>query len=210
MCWLCCCSSFVCGAMAAAAAHNPPQTKAINQHKTNPPQQNNNSISLLAFHAQPQRKELFCVLLWLAAELLAPWGGLHSQTQSIRSLPSSLNYFISFHNSKQRRKQAQVDWFVRSTLSFSFICFHWVGVVALFLSAEPWSAAALITHQKQEQPNSIQQITLPPQEQQFISFIGLFPWAPQAQQSLFQSLFPFSKRRVNERRDQLQRRAQNT
>ena len=107
----------------------------------------------------------------LAAELLAPWGGLHSQTQSIRSLPSSLNYFISFHNSKQRRKQAQVDWFVRSTLSFSFICFHWVGVVALFLSAEPWSAAALITHQKQEQPNSIQQITLPPQEQQPIHFI---------------------------------------
>ena len=161
MCWLCCCSSFVCGAMAAAAAHNPPQTKAINQHKTNPPQQNNNSISLLAFHAQPQRKELFCVLLWLAAELLAPWGGLHSQTQSIRSLPSSLNYFISFHNSKQRRKQAQVDWFVRSTLSFSFICFHWVGVVALFLSAEPWSAAALITHPITNKPKLNNQSQLP-------------------------------------------------
>ena len=138
--------------------HNPPQKRRQLNNTTH--SQNNNSISLLAFHAQPQRKELFCVLLWLAAELLAPWGGLHSQTQSIRSLPSSLNYFISFHNSKQRRKQAQVDWFVRSTLSFSFICFHWVGVVALFLSAEPWSAAALITHQKQEQPNSIQQITL--------------------------------------------------
>ena len=78
--------------------------------------------------------------------------------------------------------------------------FHLVFWFALSFRRSQWRCCAL-NPPKRKTKNQIKQITLPPREQQFISFIGLFPWAPQAQQSLFQSLFPFSKRRVNERRD---------